>query len=435
MTDHPETRDAEGNRHPADLADELQQLAIEEAVARLRALPSELASEVLIELDPDKAAAITDQLSSQEITTLVEEMPHDDAADIVAELTPDRQVEVLSRLDPPESAKVSQLMHYPEDSAGGIMTDAYFALPASLTLEEALVRLRRIDDDEVEGAAYVYVVDDHGKLLGTISIRDLVFRRPSKTLHDIMIPDVRFVRVDADQEEVARLFSHYHYKALPVVEMDGRLVGIVEADHVVEIMQEEATEDILRLGGIPSGEEHPLGDVRYSVKKRLPWMMANIVFNLVAVIGVAVFEESIAAVAFLAVLMPIVSDMGGNVASQAMAVAIRGMATGQVAWNHVALVLRKELRVGLLNGAALGLQLSVITWLWRGNIYLGVIAMLALWINTMVAAFVGSFFPFLMKRLGFDPAMMSGSIVTTITDLTGFFLFLGMATLWLDKLI
>lgn len=422
-------------QHPADIADALQQLTTEEAVAQLRALPTETASEVLTELDEEVAADITAHLSSEEIVDLVEEMPHDEAADIVAELDPAQQIEVLSHLDPPESAKVSQLMRYPEDSAGGIMSDDYIALPADLTLEDGLAMVRRRGGEEYEGASYVYVVDDHQRLIGTIAIRDLVFKHPRKKLRDIVIPEIKFVSASADQEEVARLFKQYHYKALPVVELDGRLVGIVEADQVLEVMQQEATEDILRMGGIPSGEEHPLGAVSYSVKKRLPWMMANILFNLVAITGVAMFEESIAAVAFLAVLMPIISDMGGNVASQAMAVAIRGMSTGQVVWGQIGQVLRKEVVVGLINGAVLGLQLSLITLVWKGSFHLGVIAMLALWVNTVLAVVVGSFFPFLMKRLGFDPAMMSGSIVTTITDMTGFLLFLGMATLWIDKLV
>ena len=421
-------------RHPADIADALQQLSTEEAVAQLRALPAETASEVLTELDEEIAHNITALLSNEEITDLVEELPHDEAADIVAELTPEQQYEVLSHLDPPESAKVSQLMRYPEDSAGGIMKDTFISLPASLTLANGLDLVRKKGEEEFEGATYVYVVDDHDKLRGTVAVRDLVFRHPSKTLREIMNDDIRFVRVDTDQEEVARLFSQYHYKALPVVELDGRLVGIVEADQVLEVMQEEATEDILRMGGIPSGEEHPLGDARNSIKKRLPWMMGNVFLNLFAVAGVAFFEESIATVAFLAVLMPIVSDMGGNVASQAMSVAIRGMATGQVVWSQLRQVLRKELTVGLVNGAVLGAQLSVITYIWRGNIYLGLIAMAALWINTVIAAVVGSFFPFFMRRMGFDPAMMSGSIVTTITDLTGFFLFLGLATTFLHLL-
>ncbi|HMP90097.1 MAG TPA: magnesium transporter, partial [Kiritimatiellia bacterium] len=327
-------------QHPADIADALQQMPTEEAVAELRALPPETASEVLSELDSEIAAEITAQLSNEEITDLVEEMPHDEAADIVAELSPEQQFEVLSHLDPPESAKVSQLMRYPEDSAGGIMKDEFIFLPSNMTLAEGLNVVRKKGEEEFEGTTYVYVVDEHNKLVGTVAVRDLVFRHPSKKLNEIMNPEIRYVRVDMDQEEVARLFSQYHYKALPVVEMDGRLVGVVDADQVLEVLQEEATEDMLRMGGIPSGEEHPLGDVKYSVKKRLPWMMANIFFNLLAVIGVAIFEESIATVAFLAVLMPIVSDMGGNIASQAMSVAIRGMATGQVVWGQLAMVLR-----------------------------------------------------------------------------------------------
>ena len=421
-------------QHPGEIAERVSRMDDEQAIELLGQIEeTEKVAEALGAMDPEDGARLFVELGREKQTDILAEMAPDDAVDLLEEL-PDEMVRaVLSDLNREDSAELTALMAYPPDTAGGMMSPDVVAVPADLTVQQTIELLRR-QAEEAETVYYAYVVDRQRRLQGVLALRDLVLANPGTPIREVTRRDVAALPAEMDSEEVARTFDKLNYLALPVVDGENRLLGIVTVDDVIDRMREQGTEDVLRLSGIPSGEEHPLEAPPTSIRKRLPWMMANILFNLVAVIGVAVFEESIATIAFLAVLMPIISDMGGNVATQAMAVAIRGMATGQVVWKQLPLVLRKELLVGIGIGAVLGLELSLITYLWRGNIYLGLIAMASLWLNTIIAAIVGSFFPFLMKRLGFDPAMMSGSIVTTITDLTGFFLFLGMATLYLHQL-
>lgn len=421
-------------QHPAEVAEIISALKEEEAIEVLhRLFLQRKAADALGEMEPEDAAHLYAELSQEERVQILSRMAPDDAVDLLAELPPEMVRDILSRLTPKDSDELADLLTYNPDTAGGMMSPDVVSVHAENTVEETINILRK-QAEEAETLYYAYVVDEYDTLIGVLALRDLVLAQPKETIRNLAQKDIVSLPADMDAEEVMNTFDKYNYLALPVVDKENHLLGIVTVDDVIDQMREETTEDFLRMGGIPSGEEHPLEAPTHSVKKRLPWMVANIFFNLVAVVGVAIFEESIAQVAFLAVLMPIVSDMGGNVAMQSMAVAIRGMATGQVIWDQLWRVLRKEFLVGLMNGAVLGLQLSLITYIWRGNIWLGLIAMCSLWLNTVLATVIGSLFPFCMKRLGLDPAMMSGSIVTTITDLCGFFLFLGMATMVLHHL-
>ncbi len=421
-------------RHPAEVAEVIARLPEKEAIELLhRLFQRRKAAAALGEMDPEEAARLFLDLSREEKVHIIERMDPDDAVDLLEELPDEMVTDLLARLDREESEELSELLTYSPDTAGGLMSPEAVTVPADGTAQEIIDQLRRTT--EAETVYYLYVVDREEKLLGVLALRDLLFAPPDTSIRDLVHKDVVKLPVDMDAEEVANRFDKYNYLALPVVDKDDHLLGIVTVDDVMDQMREETTEDFLRMAGIPAGEEHPLERFPSSVRKRLPWMMANILFNLVAIIGVAVFEDSIAQLAFLAVLMPIVSDMGGNVAMQSMSVVIRGIAVGQVAWGQVLQVLRKEFMVGFLNGAVLGLQLSLITYIWRGNVYLGLVAAMALWINTLLATIIGALFPFLMKKLGFDPAMMSGAFVTTITDLSGFFLFLGLATLFLHHMV
>ena len=416
------------NQHPADIAAALPSLDRAVAVELLHRLYlQKKAGPTLREMTPVSAAELFSKIDEPEAATIVGRMAPDDAVDILGKLPEKISRDILGRLDQKLAASLRDLMQYSPETAGGMMTPDVVAISADLTSEEAIRRLREVAAT-TESVNYVYAVDAGNRLLGVIVLRDLILARPEKRIRDIMRPEVVSLPSSMPQEDVAHMFDKHHYMALPVVDSEGRLLGAVTVDDVIDVLREETTEDILRMSGIPSGEEHPLEAPRSSIKKRLPWMMLNMLLNLVAVSSVALFESTIAQLAFLAVLMPIISDMGGNVANQAMAVIIRGMAVGQVKWEQLGMVVRKEFRVGVINGLVLGIQLSIITWIWRGNVWLGLVVACALWLNTMVSTIIGATFPFLAKRMGLDPAMMSASVVTTITDLTGFFLFLGMAT-------
>lgn len=414
--------------HPADIADELQQLDVEEAVERLRAMSTETASEVLSELDEEVTAEITSQMTATEISGLLEELPHDEAADIAAELSPDQQYEVLSRLTPPESAKVTELMRYPEDSAGGIMKDAFIALSAENSIEESLLHIHARGEEELHGSTYLYVVDERQKLVGIMSVRDLVFRSPGKKLKDVMKGDVHHVRVDADQEEVARLFTQYHFLALPVIERDGRLVGVVEADQVMDILQEEATEDMQLMVGV-TGEESAFTPWRRAIGLRTPWLYINLATAFLAAAVIAWFESTLAQWTALAVFLPIIAGQGGNSGMQALTITIRSMALGEMSGETARRVILKECIMGILNGLLFGITVGVIGYLWKGSMLLGLIVFLAMFLNMVAASAAGVLIPLALKAFRLDPALSSSIFLTTITDVAGFFFFLGLATL------
>ncbi|MFO8034422.1 MAG: magnesium transporter [Candidatus Bipolaricaulota bacterium] len=423
-------------RHPADVAEILSDLHHDEALAlvqRLYERRRRAAAGPLAEMESEEAARLLSELSRDAAVQILSRMDPDDAADLLAELPAEIVQDVLKRLEREDAQELSGLLTYAPDSAGGLMSPDVVALPARLTCQQAIESLRRVAE-EMETVYYAYVVDEDGKLVGVLSLRDLVFAPPEAPIVTVMHSGAVSLPADMDVEEVARTFDKYNYLALPVVSQEGRLLGVVTVDDVIDVIREETTEDFLRMGGIPAGEEDPLTSPRQSIRKRLPWMMANIIFCLVAVIGIAVFEGTIAQVAFLAVLMPIIADMAGNVGSQSMSVTIRGMATGHFTWADRWKALRKEVAVGLFNGLVLGVQLGLITYLWRRNIYLGVIALFTMWMTTLISYVLGSSVPTLLKRLKLDPAMMSGAVVTTVADLLAFFFFLGLATAFIHRL-
>ncbi len=423
-------------QHPADVAEILSALHDHEAVELLQRLYERrrrAAAAPLGEMEPEDAAHLLAELSRDTAVQILSRMDPDDAADLLAELPPETVQDILRRLEREDAQELSGLLSYAPDSAGGLMSPEVVALSARLSCQEAIDTLRRVAE-EMETVYYAYVVDAEGRLLGVLALRDLVFAPPEAPVVSVMRSDTVTLPVDMDVEEVAQTFDKYNYLALPVVSQDSRLLGVVTVDDVIDVIREETTEDFLRMGGIPAGEEDPLTPVRESVRKRLPWMMANILFCLVAVVGIAVFEGTIEQVAFLAVLMPIIADMAGNVGSQSMSVTIRGMATGHFTWGDRWKALRKEFTVGIINGAVLGVQLGAITFLWRGNPYLGVLALFTMWMTTVISYVLGSSIPTFLRRLKLDPAMMSGAVVTTVADLLAFFFFLGLATAFIDRL-
>lgn len=421
-------------RHPAEIAEILAALREEEAVELLRRLYLRRAAAApLGEMEPEEAARLLAELNREDAAHILSHMEPDDAVDLLAELPPETVQDILSRLETQEAKELGELLSYSPDTAGGLMSTEVVALPADMTVEEAIRELRA-RAEEAETVYYAYVVDDRGTLLGVLSLRDLVLARPTTPLRQIMNADAVTLPVTMDKEEVAHLFDKYNFLALPVVDENRKLLGIVTIDDVIDVIREEATEDVLRLGGIPAGEEHPLDPPWSSVRKRVPWMMVYILLDLVIVAVVAQFEETIAQITFVASLMPLIADMSGNVASQALSVAIRGIATGEVQWSDLPRVMRKELSVGILNGLILGTEIGLISYLlWRKPLF-GVVSAVALMGNTIAACFVGGSLPYVLKRLRLDPAMVSGPVATTVADLTGFFLFLGLATVFLPYL-
>jgi magnesium transporter len=308
------------------------------------------------------------------------------------------------------------------------MSNRFIALRSDQTVGECQEMFRARESEKTEDVSYLYVTDAARKLVGVITLRDLVFRRPERKIGEIMSTDVKFLRVDDDQEKIARLFEQHDYLGLPVLEQDGTLVGVVPASEVIDIIQEEATEDMQLMVGL-SGEERVLTPWQKSFKPRLLWLNINLFTAFVAGAVVNVFESTIAKWTVLAVFLPIIAGQGGNAGSQTLTVIIRGLATGEITSGDGRKALAKELILGVLNGLAIGAVVGFVGFLWKQSLLLGVIVAIAMVLNMLAAAVAGVAVPYVLKAMRIDPALASSIIVTTVTDVAGFFFFLGLAAM------
>jgi magnesium transporter len=393
-------------------------------MARLQ--PEDLAG-VFEQMDAEDAVDVVQHLDEEALADVLDEMEPDVAADLLAEMEPAEATAVLEQMDEAES--VAPLLAYPEDTAGGIMNVAPPSLRRYMTVAEAFAFLKAHYHDANQ-VFYLYVLDRNGRLIGVVNLRALILAEPQQTIEEVMRRDVINVRVDMDQEAVAQIFARYDLLALPVVDHDDRLVGLVTVDDVVDVLEEEATEDIYHLAQV-GPDAAVFAPIMDSLRTRLPWLYVNMGTAFLASLVVAFFEDTIAAVAVLAVFMPIVAGQGGNAGNQTMTIIVRSLALGEIdvasAWRAV----RHEVVIGLLNGIALGISVGTVAWLWMGNPVLGLVIGLALLGNLIVAALAGVIVPTTLKRLNLDPALASSIFVTTATDVMGFALFLGLATLLL----
>jgi magnesium transporter len=415
--------------HPADLADRLQRLSQEEAVALLQQLPTETAAAVLAEVEKEKLPDFLPVFPTSQLAEILQRLPSDEVVDLLQHLPATRRREALTALPPARAGEIKSLLRYPEDSAGGIMDDRFITVRDDMTIEQARELLRsRGQEERVEDVAYLYATDAEQRLVGIVSLRDLVFRRAERRVGDIMNREVKFLRASDDQEAVARQFEHYHYLGLPVLDAEGRLVGVVKASDALEIARQEATEDMQLMVGL-SGEERALTPWRKSVKRRLPWLYVNMLTAFGAASVVGFFEDTIARWTVLVVFMPLVAGMGGNAGSQTLVVIIRDLALGELAPGDGRRVLLKEIGVGLMNGLAIGVVVGGLGYLWKGSWELGVIVGCAMVLNLAMAGLAGVLIPYGLKACKVDPALASSIFVTTVTDVAGFFFFLGLAAL------
>lgn len=413
--------------HPADVADQLERLSADQADAALQSLPRDQAAAVLAELEPEEWAGFLERLPAATVSELIRELPRTKAADLMGSLESGRVGEVMSGLPPDEVKEISGLMEYAPDTAGGIMSDQFLALRTDQSVEECHQVLRsRADLSRPDFISYLYVTDRAGKLVGIVSLRDLVFSRLDRKIEQVMNPDVKHVFVDDDQEKIAQLFEHYHYLALPVLERDGRLMGVVAANQVIDVLRKEATEDMQLMVGL-SGEERVLTPWKRSLMRRLPWLCINLATAFLAAAVVGIFEETIAAWTALAIFLPIVAGQGGNAGAQTLTIIIRDLALGELSPGDGRKALMKELWLGLLNGLVIGLIVAVVGFLWKGSVLLGVVVGVAMVLNMVAAAMSGVLVPYTLKALRIDPALASTILVTTVTDVAGFFFFLGLA--------
>ena len=413
--------------HPSDLSDVLAELDEALQLRVLQALPPEIVSEALAEMEQEEhpeelLAALRPELAAG----IVDELEADDAADLIGGLAPEVARRILAHVA--DRADVEQLLHYDEETAGGRMTTALVTVPTTATLGEALASVRR-QAEEIEDFYQIYCVEDDHRLGGVLSLQHLVVSRPDRQVREVMEPAPVVVTPDQDQEEVARLMARYNTPALAVVDGLGRLVGRITFDDVIDVVEAETTEDLLKFGGVP-GDEALAASWHQAVRSRLPWLFVNTVTAFIAASVVYAHQDIIAGLVLLAVFMPIVAGQGGNAGTQALAVTVRRLALGLILPGRGSEVVLKEVAVGAVNGLAVGAVVGGAAALVGSTPMLGLVVALAMSGNLLIAGLVGSFVPIVLRRLGVDPAVASSVFVTPVTDACGFLLLLTLAS-WL----
>ncbi len=422
-------------QHPADLAQVFSELPEKErhtAFAVLAERNSRLAMEGLSELGPEAGAALLRERPAEEIGRLLQDLPSDDAAALIDYLPEDLSAAVLELVQRrPAGGDVGDLLEYKEQTAGRIMNPKVFALAEDMTAGESITALQGSRDVEV--VFYLYVIDARRHLVGVVSLRRLLLVSPETPLKRIMTTDLISVRSDMDQEEVARQVASYNLLAIPVVDEENKLVGVITVDDVIDVIKDEATEDVYRLAGV-AGDDRVFTSAWDSLRKRLPWLIVNLATAFLAASVVALFAQTIDKVVALAIFMPVVAGMGGNAATQTLTVIVRGIALGELTWGNSRKALFKEAAVGIGNGLACGIVGAVVVWLFSHDPMLAGILAMAMVINMFVAATAGTVIPLALRAMKVDPALASAVFITTLTDVFGFFSFLGLATVLLKYL-
>lgn len=416
--------------HPADILETVQD---EEDYALLQRLPDSFIADVLDEAEDEDKYEILKFFGKERTQSILNQMSVDEVADLIEALEDDNKEAVIAALGFRNQTDVKKLLSYESDTAGGIMTTRFIAIYASNTVMGALNYLKT--DVDAETGYYMYVVDKHDfTLKGVVSLRDLVLAPFDTPISELLNPHVVSVHVDDDQEQVAQLFSKYGYQAIPVIDDDSRMVGIITVDDVIDVMNEEFTEDLHHMAGIGK-EEKVDGSVAGSVKSRLPWLVVNLATAMAASSVINLFNGTIEKIVALSAVMTIISGMGGNAGTQTLTLVIRALSLQEIDKENARPILFKELAAGLVNGIFIGLLVSVIALVYDSNPVFGLLAGLAMVLNMLCAAAAGYAIPILLEKLGIDPALASGVFVTTVTDCMGFFIFLGLATAFMPLLL
>jgi magnesium transporter len=414
--------------HASDLADLVEDLEPAQRLALLHHLPSDLAADTLAEMeDFERPGELLLQLEPRRAAEIVDKMADDDAADVIGDLHPTQQAQVLAAVADEQAAEIEELLTHAEESAGGLMTREVLSVSTALTAGEAIDEIRRQAHEDFDFYT-IFVVDPDGTFRGVVALQDLVIADPAAPITEITEEPAAVVTVDTDQEEVGRVLSRYNMASIGVVDALGRLVGRITFDDVIDVVEAEATEDIFRFAAV-SDEEEVRGGTLDAIRSRLPWLLLSVITAAVAATVVYAYQSTIEAMALLAVAMPVIAGVGGNAGTQALAVTIRRIALSDESVGERMGVIWKELLVGLVNGLVLGVVAAILGLLLTdAGVMFGVVVLLAMWGSLMIASFAGAFIPIFLERIGVDPAVASSPFVTTLTDLFGFFLLLGLAT-------
>lgn len=414
--------------HVADQADLLEQLGREQRVALIEGMRDELDPELLAHLDETVRAEILEILSTEEVGAAIAQLETDDAIELLEDLDEPEQSVLLEALPMPERVAVEQGLTYPEDSAGRLMQRQLVAAPEFWTVGQTIDYLR-VDEGLPDDFYDIYIVDPKFRPVGSIPLSRILRSKRDVYLNELTMKELHTVPVDMDQEEVGFRFSQYDLVSMPVVDTDGRLLGVITIDDVVEVIEEEAEEDILRLGGVSEADVFA-SPVKTSLR-RFPWLLINLATAILASLVIAQFEGAIGQVVALAVLMPIVASMGGNAGTQTLTVVVRALAVREVTTANAFRVLIKEFLAGSVNGLLFMAAGLAVALLWYGDPTLGMLFGIAMVVTLVAGVLAGVCIPLVLEKLGFDPAVSSGVFLTTVTDIVGFFSFLGLATLYL----
>lgn len=418
-----------GRTPPHILASFLSRLSVDDCRTVLRKVPELDASEILAEMDPEDSAEVVAAMREWRALKILEEFDPDDAADVIRELDEPDRVRLLGKLSPEIAKKVRALLQYEPDTAGGVMTPNFIWAYDDMNVDQAIEQIRKIRD-EASHTTYVYVVDRKRKLKGVLSLRALILAAPKEMLSDIMETDLQGVcHSHEDKEKIAIAMAELNLFDLPVVDEKGRLLGIVEHDDVIDILQEEATEDFQKLVGA-GGDEAIHDELFFSIKRRGPWLLVNLITAIFGAFVIAHFQLQIENLTLLAVLMPSIASLGGNAGAQTLAVAIRSLAVGELEVSDSMMICRREALKGLLGGAIIGLTAASVLYLFVRDIRLSIVFLLAMILNMGLGGLVGAFIPLMLRRLGLDPAQSSSIFLTATTDVCGFYIFLSLGA-WL----
>jgi len=423
---------------PDDVARGILRLSQDERQQVLSALSPEAAARVLEQIPESEAADLLEAIAPTDAASIVEELPSDERADILRDIRGPDADEILAEMTPDEAREARAMARYPDDVAGGLMITEYLSFPRDRTVGEVVHDLRA-NAGRYRGfnVQYVYVTTDGhagSSLAGVVNLRDLILGDESRRIGELMTPKPTKVAEMTPLDELRGIFDQHHYIALPVVDASNRLLGVVRAVDVEEALRDRGASDFRQSQGIIGGDELRTMPLLVRASRRLSWLSVNILLNIVAASVIAIYQDTLAAAIALAVFLPIISDMSGCSGNQAVAVSIRELALGLVRPSELGRVWLSEILIGLVNGSVLGLLLALAACLWKANPFLGLVVGAALAINTLIAVSIGGLVPLLLKRFRMDPALASGPILTTITDMCGFFLVLYLATAMLPRL-
>lgn len=413
--------------HPSEIAILFESISQESRERIISILPAEFASDIISEMDAEfHPERLLENLHPERRSEIVEELDYDDATDIISQLPEEQQQEILQELDEEDASNIRSLLKYEEDTAGGLMNTQVIRINEFLLKKDALDEIIR-QSEEMEEFYTINVIDDHNVLKGIVSLKDIIKSRNNVRILDLIKSDFVYVKADTDQEEVAKLISQYNLTSIPVVDDQMHLLGRITFDDVIDVMQEENTEDILKISGV-SEDEELAGNWMEAVKSRLPWLVLNLFTAFLAASIIRYFDNTIARMGLLAGYMVIIAGMGGNAATQSLAVTVRRISLNDLTDNQAYRTVLKEFTVGLINGAVVGCIVFLFALFYDHNPLLGLVIFIAMIGNLVIAGISGSAIPLLLKRVGIDPAIASSIIITTFTDVFGFLLLLGLAS-------